>query len=237
MSNKNKIPQSVAIIMDGNGRWAQAQGLERVEGHIRGVEAVRKAIESAVRCGVRYLTLYAFSTENWGRPDAEVDALMELMGRCITNEVPELKEKGVKITFIGDMSRFDTKMQQNLKWAEEQTNEGERLGLQVALNYSSRDEIRRAVTQIASDVRSGKMEATEITEELISSRLDTASTPDPDLIIRTSAEQRLSNFLMWQASYAELYFPEVLWPDFGAAEFDDAIKAYAERDRRFGLVK
>ncbi len=236
MSNKKRIPQSVAIIMDGNGRWAEAQGLERVEGHIRGVESVRRAIESAVRCGVKYLTLYAFSTENWGRPDAEVDALMELMGRCVTNEVPELKAKGVKITFIGDMSRFDEKMQQSLAWAEEQTAQGERLGLQVALNYSSRDELRRAVTKIAEEVKRGEVQPEQITDELISSRLDTASVPDPDLVIRTSAEMRLSNFLMWQSSYAELYFPEVLWPDFGAAEFDEALRVYAARDRRFGLV-
>ncbi len=234
---KNKIPQSVAIIMDGNGRWAEAQGLERVEGHIRGVESVRRAIESAARCGVGYLTLYAFSTENWGRPDAEVEALMELMGRCITNEVPELKAKGVRIRFIGDMGRFSEQMQQQLKWAEDQTAEGETLGLQVALNYSSRDELRRTMQGIAEDVKQGNIEPCDVTESLISNRLDTASIPNPDLIIRTSGEMRLSNFLMWQASYAELYFPEVLWPDFGAREFEEALEHYATRDRRFGLVK
>lgn len=237
MVTQSKTPRSVAIIMDGNGRWAQARGLERVEGHIRGVESVRTAIESAVRLGVEYLTLYAFSTENWGRPDEEVDALMELMGKCITNEVPELKAKGVRIKFIGDLSRFDEKMQQGLKWAEEQTSEGERLGLQVALNYSSRDEITRAMRSVAQQVASGEIEPEQVCEELISKNLDTREIPDPDLIIRTSGEQRLSNFLMWQAAYAEFYFPEVLWPYFGYEEFKCAVEVFAGRNRRFGLVE
>ncbi len=236
MSTNIKIPRSVAIIMDGNGRWAQSRGLDRVEGHIEGVESVRRVIEASVRRGVEYLTLYAFSTENWGRPDAEVDALMELMGRCIANEVPELAQKGVRIRFIGDISRFDPAMQALLRGAEEDTRGGEKLMLQVALNYSSRDELRRAMGSIARSVAAGELEVDQIDEALISSRLDTANAPDPDLIIRTSGEMRLSNFMMWQASYAELYFPEVLWPDFGAAEFDEALEVYTRRDRRFGLV-
>ncbi|MFI3247592.1 MAG: polyprenyl diphosphate synthase [Rikenellaceae bacterium] len=236
MEKLAKIPRSVAIIMDGNGRWAQARGLDRAEGHIQGVESVRMAIKSAIRCGVECLTLYAFSTENWGRPDSEVEALMELLARCITAEVPELQQNGVRMLFIGDRAKFSCEMQQKMASAEERTALGERLTLQVALNYSSRDEIRRAVTQIATRVASGEIEAAHITEQMISDALDTATMPDPDLIIRTSGESRLSNFMMWQASYAEFYFPEVLWPDFGAEEFDEAMRVYGQRDRRFGVI-
>ncbi len=236
MSRKRDIPQSVAIIMDGNGRWAQARGLDRAEGHIKGVESVRVAIKSAVRCGVECLTLYAFSTENWGRPDAEVEALMELLARCITAEVPDLQANGVAMRFIGDRSKFSDDMQHKMARAEELTASGERLTLQVALNYSSRDEIRRAVTKLAAEVQRGERALEQITEQAISDALDTAAMPDPDLIIRTSGESRLSNFMMWQASYSEFYFPEVLWPDFGAEEFDEAMRVYASRDRRFGLI-
>ncbi len=231
-----KIPRSVAIIMDGNGRWAQARGLDRADGHIKGVESVRVAIKSAVRCGVECLTLYAFSTENWGRPDAEVEALMELLARCITAEVPELKSNGVRMCFIGDRAKFSEQMQQKMAAAEAQTSGGDKLILQVALNYSSRDEIRRAVVELAGRVKRGDIEADQISEQMISDTLDTAHVADPDLIIRTSGESRLSNFMMWQAAYSEFYFPEVLWPDFGAEEFDEAIKVYAQRDRRFGLI-
>ncbi|MFR9577403.1 MAG: polyprenyl diphosphate synthase [Rikenellaceae bacterium] len=237
MSSTKKIPNSIAIIMDGNGRWAEAQGLDRVEGHVRGVESVRRSVEAAIDYGVGYLTLYAFSTENWGRPEAEVIALMELLGRCIVNEVPDLIAKGVRITFIGDISRFSEKMQHMLMEAAHQTAGCSKLVLQVALNYSSRDELRRTMYKIATEIKSGAIDINDISEELISNKLDTAGVPDPDLIIRTSGEMRLSNFLMWQASYAELYFPDVLWPDFDGAEFAKALEVYANRDRRFGLVK
>lgn len=237
MNNRmSRIPRSVAIIMDGNGRWAKARGLDRVEGHIQGVESVRNAILSSIRCGVECLTLYAFSTENWGRPDAEVTAIMELLGRCIVAEIPNLQAKGAQMRFIGDRTRFSPEMQQSMANAEAETASGENLIIQMALNYSSRDEIRRAVTQLAERVKCGELEADQITEETISSTLDTASMPDPDLIIRTSGECRLSNFLMWQAAYSELYFTDVLWPDFGDEEFDEAMRVYAQRDRRFGLV-
>ena len=237
MSEPKRIPQHVAIIMDGNGRWAGLHGKERYEGHAAGVEPVRVSLRAAVRWGVKYLTLYAFSTENWGRPAAEVDALMELFCRSVASETPELKRQGVRIAMIGDRSRFSDKVRRYLAEAERETAEGERLTLILALNYSSRSEITRAVQHLAREAAEGRLQADAITDQTIAGALDTAAYPDPDLIVRTSGEQRLSNFLLWQASYAELWFPEVLWPDFTEADFDRAIEEYARRDRRFGLVK
>ena len=237
MSEPKRIPQHVAIIMDGNGRWAGLHGKERYEGHAAGVEPVRASLRAAVRGGVKYLTLYAFSTENWGRPAAEVDALMELFCRSVASETPELKRQGVRIAMIGDRSRFSDKVRRYLAEAERETAEGERLTLILALNYSSRSEITRAVQHLAREAAEGRLQADAITEQTIAGALDTAAYPDPDLIVRTSGEQRLSNFLLWQASYAELWFPEVLWPDFTEADFDRAMEEYARRDRRFGLVK
>ena len=179
----------------------------------------------------------AFSTENWGRPAAEVDALMELFCRSVASETPELKRQGVRIAMIGDRSRFSDKVRRYLAEAERETAEGERLTLILALNYSSRSEITRAVQHLAREAAEGRLQADAITEQTIAGALDTAAYPDPDLIVRTSGEQRLSNFLLWQASYAELWFPEVLWPDFTEADFDRAMEEYARRDRRFGLVK
>ncbi len=236
MVENRKTPRSVAIIMDGNGRWAKARGLERFEGHIEGVESVRSVVETAVRRGIECLTLYAFSTENWGRPSDEVASLMELMARSITIEVPELAKRGVRVRFIGDMSRFADDMQEVLAIADKQLIEGERMTLQIALNYSSRDELRRGVRSIAEAVERGEIKPSQISEELISSHLDTRSDLDPDLIIRTSGEQRLSNFMLWQAAYAEFYFTDTLWPEFRTAEFERALEVYASRDRRFGLV-
>ena len=237
MSESKRIPQHVAIIMDGNGRWAGLHGKERYEGHAAGVEPVRASLRAAARWGVKYLTLYAFSTENWGRPAAEVDALMELFCRRVASETPELKRQGVRIAMIGDRSRFSDKVRRYLAEAERETAEGERLTLILALNYSSRSEITRAVQHLAREAAEGRLQADAITEQTIAGALDTAAYPDPDLIVRTSGEQRLSNFLLWQASYAELWFPEVLWPDFTEADFDRAMEEYARRDRRFGLVK
>lgn len=236
MSEQKPIPQHVAIIMDGNGRWAELRGKERYEGHIAGVEAVRTTVRAASRRGVKYLTLYAFSTENWGRPRAEVDALMELFCTSVVNETPELQRQGVRIRMIGDRNRFSEKVQHYLARAEEQTAQGQTLTLILALNYSSRSEITRAVRHLAQQAARGELRPEAITEECISAALDTADYPDPDLVIRTSGEYRLSNFLLWQSSYAELYFPQVLWPDFTEEEFDRALEEYARRDRRFGLV-
>lgn len=237
MSEEKRIPQHVAIIMDGNGRWAKNRGKERFEGHIAGVETVRTTLRRAAQRGVKYLTLYAFSTENWGRPQAEVDALMELFCKSIIQETPDLIKEGVRLRMIGERSRFSEKVQKYLCQAEEQTAHCERITMILALNYSSRDELTRAMKKLATQVKEGSLTPEQITEESISKMLDTADYPDPDLIIRTSGECRLSNFLLWQASYAEMWFPEVLWPDFTAERFDEALEIYAHRDRRYGLVK
>ena len=237
MSEPKRIPQHIAIIMDGNGRWARLRGKERYEGHAAGVEPVRASLRAAVRWGVKYLTLYAFSTENWGRPAEEVSSLMELFCRSVVNETPELVRQGVRIAMIGDRSRFSEKVQRYLAEAEQKTAGGERLTLILALNYSSRSEITRAVRQLAARAAAGEITPESIDEAAISQALDTAPYPDPDLVVRTSGEQRLSNFLLWQSSYAELWFPEVLWPDFTEADFDRAVEEYARRERRFGLGK
>lgn len=223
--------------MDGNGRWAELRNKPRHEGHAAGVEPVRAAIRAAAKSGVKYLTLYAFSTENWERPAEEVDALMELFCRSVANETPELKRQGVQIRMIGDRSRFSQKVQEYLTQAERETAEGNTLKLILALNYSSRDELARAMRTIAGRIAEGTLLPAEITEQTIGGALDTAAFPDPDLIVRTSGECRLSNFLLWQASYAEFWFPEVLWPDFTEADFTQALDEYARRDRRFGRIK
>ncbi len=237
MSIAKPIPQHVAIIMDGNGRWAKQRGKERTEGHIAGVETIRTTLVAAIKSGVRYLTFYAFSTENWGRPKEEVEALMELLCKSVISETPELKKQGVSVRIIGDRSRFSERVRFYLNQIEQETREGERLTMVLALNYSSRDELRRTMQLLARKVEAGELKAEQIDERCIAAHLDTAFMPDPDLVIRTSGEQRLSNFLMWQASYAEFYFPEVLWPDFTEEEFMRALEVYASRDRRYGLVK
>lgn len=237
MSELKRIPQHVAIIMDGNGRWAERHGKERFEGHIAGVESVRASVQAALDYGIGYLTLYVFSTENWGRPEQEVNALMELLCRSVMNETPGLVRQGVRIRIIGDRSRFSKKVQSYLAEAEAKTASCDKLTMILALNYSSRNEIARAVRQLARRVQSEELVPEAIDETVIGNALDTAEYPDPDLVIRTSGECRLSNFLLWQLSYAEMWFPEVLWPDFTRAWFDKAMEVYATRDRRYGLVK
>lgn len=237
MTQEKKIPRHVAIIMDGNGRWAESRGEERYVGHMQGVESVRRSVKAALRNGVEFLTLYAFSTENWGRPAEEVSALMEILCRSILEETPELKKQGVRVRIIGDRSRFSERVQEHLSLIEGQTSECDKLTLILALNYSSRSEITRAVRLIAEQVLGGELAPDQIDEKLLGEHLYTAPYPDPDLVVRTSGECRLSNFLLWQASYAEFYFPEVLWPDFTEEEFDKAMEVYASRDRRYGLVK
>jgi undecaprenyl diphosphate synthase len=233
---EKKIPTHVAIIMDGNGRWATQQGKERYEGHIEGVASVRACIKAARRNGVRYLTLYAFSTENWGRPQEEVEALMQLFCRSVTNETPELVKEGVRVRFIGRRDRFSEEVRERLLHIEQSTAVGDKLTLVLAFDYSSRDEIMRATRELAERVAKGELQSGDITEQSISESLYTADMPDPDFIIRTSGECRLSNFLLWQASYAEMYFPQTLWPDFREEEFDRAMEVYAERDRRYGVL-
>ncbi|MBR2931813.1 MAG: isoprenyl transferase [Rikenellaceae bacterium] len=237
MSETKNIPQHVAIIMDGNGRWAKQRGKERVEGHIEGVQRLRDAIKASARWGVRYLTVYAFSTENWGRPEAEVNAIMELFCKSVINESPELQKQGVRVKVMGDRAGFSEKVLSYIERIESETAAGERLTLVLAFNYSSRSELTAAVRQIATEVVEGRLTTEQIDTQTIADHLLSAGVPDPDLMIRTSGECRLSNFLLWQSAYTELYFTEVLWPDFTEEEFDSAIESYTHRDRRYGLVK
>lgn len=237
MSETKNIPQHVAIIMDGNGRWAKQRGKERVEGHIEGVQRLRDAIKASARWGVRYLTVYAFSTENWGRPEVEVSAIMELFCKSVINESPELQRQGVRVQVMGDRAGFSDKVLAYIDRIESETAAGERLTLVLAFNYSSRSELTSAVRQIAKQVAEGSLSVDEIDAQTVADNLLSAGVPDPDLLIRTSGECRLSNFLLWQAAYSEFYFTEVLWPDFTEAEFDRAIESYMHRDRRYGLVK
>lgn len=231
------IPQHIAIIMDGNGRWARQRGKERSEGHIAGMNSLRETVRNAAEAGVKYLTVYAFSTENWGRPQAEVDALMELICKGVEMESEELAKVGIRVKTIGDRSRFSDKVKASLEKIEQMTQAGENMTFVLALNYSSRSEMTTAVQNIAKRVAAGEIKAEEIDDKMISESLYTSFMPDPDLIIRTSGECRLSNFLMWQASYSEFYFTPTLWPDFDKAELEKALEAYSARDRRYGLVK
>lgn len=236
MNKHRAIPKHIAIIMDGNGRWAKQRGKERYEGHIAGVEPVRSSVKAAVRNGVECLTLYAFSTENWGRPAAEVDAIMALFCKTVMGEAKELRDQGVRVKIMGERSRFSAEVLEMIDYIEQTTADAERLTLVLAFNYSSRREITLGIKDIARRVAAGQIGVEDIDEELVAQSLMTAQMPDPDMIIRTSGECRLSNFLLWQSSYAEFYFPEVLWPDFTEEEFDKAIEVFASRDRRYGLV-
>lgn len=228
------IPSHVAIIMDGNGRWAKQRGLPRTEGHIRGQDALRTTLRAAARRGIKYLTVYTFSTENWSRPQEEVDALMSILVSAIHAETPQLIAEGVRMRAIGDLSRLPQQAQDSLAESIELTKDGQQITLILALSYSSRDEIRRASQRLAAEAAAGRLRPEEITEELISSYLDTAEYPDPDLVIRTGGEERISNYLLWQSAYSELYFSEIYWPDFGQEALDEALAAYASRERRFG---
>ena len=228
------IPSHVAIIMDGNGRWAKQRGLPRTEGHIRGQDALRTTLRAAARRGIKYLTVYTFSTENWSRPQEEVDALMSILVSAIHAETPQLIAEGVRMRAIGDLSRLPQQAQDSLAESIELTKDGQQITLILALSYSSRDEIRRASQRLAAEAVAGRLRPEEITEELISSYLDTAEYPDPDLVIRTGGEERISNYLLWQSAYSELYFSETYWPDFGQEALDEALAAYASRERRFG---
>lgn len=230
------IPRHVAIIMDGNGRWAEERGQGRVYGHINGVESMRKAIRAAVRRGMKFLTVYAFSTENWGRPKEEVQALMELLCTSLSNETAELKSQGVRMRFIGDVEALAEDVRAAIARSEKETHRNEKLTLVVAVNYSSRWEITRMAQKIAVQVRDEGLQIHEITDRTVADNLVTAGIPDPDLLIRTSGEQRLSNFLLWQLSYSELYFTETYWPDFDESEFDKAIAEYQKRERRYGIL-
>ena len=229
-------PRHVAIIMDGNGRWANARGLPRTAGHRAGVERVREAVRSAAEAGVEYLTLFAFSSENWNRPKQEVSDLMGLLRFFIRKDLAELHRENVRVKVIGCRESIQPDIRALIEDAEQRTSANTGITLVIAFNYGARDEMARAVRRIAEDVQSGALEASAVDESAIASRMDTAGIPDPDLVIRTSGEQRLSNFLLWQAAYSEFVFMPCLWPDFDRAAFNEALAQYARRDRRFGAV-
>ncbi|WP_165020187.1 isoprenyl transferase [Dysgonomonas sp. ZJ279] len=232
--NKNKLPQHIAIIMDGNGRWAKQQGLDRVMGHKEGVSAVRRIIEAATKVGVPYLTLYTFSTENWHRPEEEVKALMSLMIQAVVRETPDLIKNDVRIKTIGDLDRLPEDTRKALEQCMEDTSHCTKLTAVLALSYSSKWEITRAMKNIVSDIKAGKIKEEDIKEELIDEYLTTKDIPDPDILIRTGGEKRISNFLLWQIAYSELYFTDQLWPDFNEDSLYQSIVDYQNRERRFG---
>ena len=228
------VPRHVAIIMDGNGRWAKKRHLPRIAGHRRGVDAVRKVVEAAPLLGIEVLTLYAFSSENWRRPEDEVSDLMGLLRHYLRTEIAELHKNGIRLTFIGNYKALHADLVTLLEQSEALTAANTKMTLVIALNYGAHDEIVRAAQSLAIEARDGKLDPADIDGEMIASRLDTAALPPPDLVIRTSGEQRLSNFLLWQAAYAELVFTDQLWPDFDGASLGTAVAAFRTRDRRYG---
>ena len=231
------VPQHVAIILDGNGRWAKSKGMPRNYGHAQGSKNVERICEDAYKMGIKYLTVYAFSTENWSRPKGEVDALMTLLRNYMKTCLNTAKKNQMKVRVIGDKTGLDPDIQTRIRELEEASKDNDGLNFTIAINYGSRDEIARAVRHISEDVAAGKLDPTSVTEETISNYLDTAGIPDPDLLIRTSGELRLSNFLMWQLAYTEFYFTNTPWPDFTKEELAEAIEKYNSRDRRYGGVK
>ena len=231
------IPQHVAIILDGNGRWAKAKGMPRNYGHAQGSKNVEKICGEAWRMGIKYLTVYAFSTENWNRPKEEVNALMKLLRNYMKTCLKTAAKNDMKVRVIGDITKLDEDIQKRILELEEATKNNGGLNFQIAINYGSRDEITRAVRTLAEDVKEGKLMPEEVNEACIERYLDTHDIPDPDLLIRTSGEQRLSNYLLWQLAYTEFYFTDVPWPDFSKQELEKAIEQYNRRDRRYGGVK
>ena len=235
--NLDKVPAHIAIIMDGNGRWAKSRFMPRTYGHKVGVETIRKVVKECSRLGVKYLTLYAFSTENWKRPKDEVSALMGLLVKYLRNELEELHKNNVKILTIGDISKLPQACIEELDHAKEKTKDNRGLVMSLALNYGGRNDMVNAVKNISQEVVDGKISVDDIGDDLISNHLSTKESPDPDLVVRTSGEQRLSNFLLWELAYSEFYFADIHWPDFDEKELQKAIFAYQSRDRRFGGIK
>lgn len=231
-----KIPNHVAIILDGNGRWAKAKGMPRNYGHIQGAKTVEVICEEAYKMGIQYLTVYAFSTENWNRPQDEVDALMSLLRNYMKTCLKTAAKNNMCVRVLGDKTRLDDDIRERIDQLEKATAQNTGLHFQIAINYGGRDEIRRAVGILTDKVKKGELAADAITEEMISDTLDTKGIPDPDLLIRTCGEQRISNFLLWQLAYTEFYFASVAWPDFSKEELEKAVEAYNQRDRRYGKV-
>ena len=234
METGRKIPQHIAIILDGNGRWAKAKGMPRNYGHTAGAKNVETVCQAAHDLGVKYVTMYAFSTENWNRPEGEVEALMKLLESYLKNCIKTADKNNMRVRVIGDTTRLSERFQERIRELEDASAKNDGLNLQIAINYGSRDEMTRAMRRMSEDVAAGKRKPEEITESVFEEYLDTAGIPDPDLLIRTSGELRLSNFLLWQLAYSELYFTDVPWPDFHKEELERAIEAYNKRDRRFG---
>lgn len=234
MEKDIKIPQHVAIILDGNGRWAKAKGMPRNYGHTAGAKNVETVCQAAHDLGVKYVTMYAFSTENWNRPEGEVEALMKLLESYLKNCIKTADKNNMRVRVIGDTTRLSERFQERIRELEAASAKNDGLNLQIAINYGSRDEMTRAMRRMSEDVAAGKRKPEEITESVFEEYLDTAGIPDPDLLIRTSGELRLSNFLLWQLAYSEFYFTDVPWPDFHKEELERAIEAYNKRDRRFG---
>ena len=232
-----KIPNHVAIILDGNGRWAKAKGKPRNFGHIQGAKTVEVICEEAYKMGIQYLTVYAFSTENWNRPADEVEALMTLLRNYMKNCLKTAEKNRMCVKVLGDKSRLDEDIRERIEQLEEATADNDGLHFQIAINYGGRDEIRRAVAKLAKRVAEGEVDPSQISEEMIADHLDTRGIPEPDLLIRTCNELRISNFLLWQLAYTEFYFTPVPWPDFSKEELVKAVEAYTQRDRRYGLVK
>ncbi|MEE0960100.1 MAG: isoprenyl transferase [Lachnospiraceae bacterium] len=232
-----RVPEHIAIILDGNGRWAKKRLMPRNYGHMQGSKAVELVCEEAYNIGVKYLTVYAFSTENWQRPSDEVQAIMKLLRNYLKDCIKTTSKNNMKVRILGDKAGLDDDIREQIDKLEKESSKNTGLNFQIAINYGSRDEMVRAMRRMSADIASGIIKESDITEETFSSYLDTRGIPDPDMIIRTSGEQRLSNFLMWQSAYSEFYFPEVLWPDFNRKELVKAIEAYNKRDRRYGKVK
>lgn len=230
------LPKHIAIIMDGNGRWAQSKGLARVAGHQQGVLTVRDTVQECSKLGINYLTLYAFSSENWSRPEREVEALMALLGQYLTTELPLLQEKKIRFHVIGDLSKLPENIVDSLTRSMAATEDNQGMTLTLALSYGSRDEILRGVKRLIEDVKTDRVDSEQLTEDQFSNYLDTSQLPDPDLLIRTSGEMRISNFLLWQLAYAELYFCSCYWPEFDASQLHSALEDYSTRCRRFGGV-
>ena len=235
--NRMRVPNHIAIILDGNGRWAKKRGMPRSYGHVKGCENLEDICEVAKELGVKYLTVYAFSTENWKRSKEEVDGLMKLFRNYLKKCIKISQKNNMRVKVIGDVSAFDPDIQESIAKLENFSKDFTELHFQIALNYGSRDEITRGMRKLAQDAADGRLNPQEITEDTISGYLDTAGVPDPDLLIRTSGEQRLSNFLMWQLAYTEFYFTDVAWPDFHKEDLIRAIEKYNGRDRRYGGVK
>ena len=237
MNGERKIPNHVAIILDGNGRWAKAKGMPRNYGHVQGAKTVEVICEEAYKMGIQYLTVYAFSTENWNRPQEEVDALMKLLRNYMKTCLKTAEKNRMCVRVIGDKTRLDEDIRTRIEELEEATKNNDGLHFQIAINYGGRDEIVRAVRRLSKDIQEGRVSCETVTEDVLDSYLDTWGIPDPDLLIRTCNEQRISNFLLWQLAYTEFYFTPVAWPDFSKEELEKAVEAYNHRDRKYGLIK